>query len=221
MILIIDNYDSFVFNLARYVTELGQQAHVVRNDQVGIDEIDQLNPSAIIISPGPCTPEKAGISQAIVRELGSSVPILGVCLGHQAIATAVGGQVIRASEPVHGRTSMIHHNNDQLFAGFENPFSATRYHSLIIAETSLPDTISVIARTENKIPMAIVHRDWPVWGVQFHPESILTQNGHRLIKNFLELAGEEVDANLKIPQERSTEQDSDDHFYAKRPFRGE
>lgn len=189
MILLIDNYDSFVQNLARYLTELGCETRVVRNDALTVDEAAAAKPQAIVVSPGPCTPNEAGISQEVIRQLGSRIPILGVCLGHQAIGAALGGKVIRASEPVHGRTALIHHESTGLFASLPNPFRATRYHSLIVDEATLPAELRVTARTPDGIPMALQHRSWPLFGVQFHPESILTEGGHQLLKNFLNLAG--------------------------------
>ena len=189
MILVIDNYDSFVHNLSRYFVELGCDTHVVRNDAISVDQVRSLAPSGIVISPGPCTPNEAGISCPLIRELAGSIPILGVCLGHQALAAALGGRVIRAPEPVHGRTSLIQHDQSGLFVGIPNPFRATRYHSLIVDEATLPDELIVTARTADGIPMAMEHRDWPVFGVQFHPESVLTQSGRTLLANFLTLAG--------------------------------
>jgi anthranilate synthase/aminodeoxychorismate synthase-like glutamine amidotransferase len=189
MILLIDNYDSFVYNLARYLIELGCATEVVRNDTVTVADVVRLAPQAIVISPGPCTPAEAGISMALIRELGPRVPILGVCLGHQALAAALGGNVIRAHEPIHGRTSLVHHKGERLFAGLPNPLRATRYHSLIVEELSLPSELRVTARTSDGIPMALEHLTWPAFGVQFHPESILTDSGHRLLANFLQIAG--------------------------------
>ena len=189
VIVLIDNYDSFVYNLARYLAELGCATEVVRNDAVSVVAVDRRAPAAIVISPGPCTPNEAGISIDLIRELGPRIPILGVCLGHQALAAALGGNVIRAPEPVHGRTSLIHHNGERLFKGLANPLTATRYHSLIVEESSLPPTLHVTARTAEGSPMALEHTTWPAFGVQFHPESILTEGGHRLLANFLVLAG--------------------------------
>ncbi|QDV16790.1 Aminodeoxychorismate/anthranilate synthase component 2 [Gimesia panareensis] len=185
MILIIDNYDSFVFNLSRYFEELGQETSVVRNDQITIAEVTELAPAAIVLSPGPCTPEEAGISQDLVRHFMNQVPILGVCLGHQSIAASLGGQIIRAPEPVHGQTSLIHHQSSRLFSSLPNPFPATRYHSLIIHEATLPAELLITARTAEGIPMAIEHQTAPLFGVQFHPESILTECGLALLENFL------------------------------------
>lgn len=189
MLLLIDNYDSFVHNLARYFVELGCDTRVVRNDAITVEDVRGMAPAGIVISPGPCTPREAGISCELIRKLGASVPTLGVCLGHQAIAAALGGNVVRASEPVHGRTSLVYHDCTQLFTGVPNPFRATRYHSLIVDQATLPDELVVTARTVDGIPMALAHREWPLFGVQFHPESVLTQYGRKLLANFLELAG--------------------------------
>lgn len=185
MVLLIDNYDSFVYNLARYVAELGCRTRVVRNDAISVDEIQAEPPAAIILSPGPCTPNEAGVSVDIVRHLGGHIPILGVCLGHQAIGVACGADVVRAREPVHGRTSLVHHTGLGVLEGLPNPLEASRYHSLVVAEDSLPDDLIATAHTEDGVVMAIQHRTWPVYGVQFHPESILTVAGHRLLRNFL------------------------------------
>lgn len=189
MLLLIDNYDSFVHNLARYFVELGCETAVVRNDAVTVEHVRAMAPSALVISPGPCTPQEAGVSCDLIRELGRSIPTLGVCLGHQAIAAALGGRVIRAPEPVHGRTSLVLHDNSPLYARLPNPFRATRYHSLIAEESSLPLELVVTARTPDGILMGLRHVHWPVFGVQFHPESILTQQGRHLLANFLDLAG--------------------------------
>jgi anthranilate synthase/aminodeoxychorismate synthase-like glutamine amidotransferase len=189
MILLIDNYDSFVYNLARYLRELGAATHVVRNDAVSVDEALALAPQAIVISPGPCSPKEAGISVELIRRASDAMPILGVCLGHQALAEACGGRVARAREPVHGRTSWIRHQPTPLFRGIADPFLATRYHSLIVDETTLPDELAVTARTDDGVVMALEHRQRPLYGVQFHPESVLTQSGHALLSNFLALAG--------------------------------
>jgi len=189
MLLLLDNYDSFVHNLARYVEELGCATLVLRSDAVTVAQIEQLAPQALILSPGPCTPREAGVCIDVVRRLGARIPMLGVCLGHQAIAAALGGNVIRAPEPVHGRTSLIQHDADGLFAALPQPLRATRYHSLIAEEASLPPELCVTARTDDGLVMGLAHRTWPVYGVQFHPESILTQSGHQLLGNFLQLAG--------------------------------
>jgi anthranilate synthase/aminodeoxychorismate synthase-like glutamine amidotransferase len=194
VILVIDNYDSFVHNLARYLREMGCAVEIARNDQITVSEVQRRKPSAIVISPGPCTPREAGESVALIRELAPSVPILGVCLGHQAIAAACGGRVVRAAEPMHGKTSLIHHSKTPLFAGLENPFRATRYHSLIVDEGTLPPELRVTARTADGVPMAIEHSEYRTFGVQFHPESVLTDSGHRLLANFLSLAGAPVDS---------------------------
>jgi anthranilate synthase/aminodeoxychorismate synthase-like glutamine amidotransferase len=189
VILLIDNYDSFVHNLARYLAEMGCETEVVRNDALSVAGVRARSPSAIVLSPGPCTPTEAGVSLDLVRELGGAVPILGVCLGHQAIAAALGASVVRAREPVHGQTSLIDHNGCGLFEGLENPFRATRYHSLVVDPGSLPPELQVTARTADDVVMAVEHAEWPLWGVQFHPESVLTQSGPRLLANFLRLAG--------------------------------
>ena len=185
MILLIDNYDSFVYNLARYVQELGEEPLVRRHDAVGVDEILGLAPSHIIISPGPCSPTEAGVSTEVVRQVGSRIPILGVCLGHQCIGAAYGGEIVRARVPMHGKTSRIHHSGTGLFAGLPNPFTATRYHSLVIAPASIPPTLQVTATSEDGEIMAVQHVEYPVHGVQFHPESVLTEHGYRLLDHFL------------------------------------
>jgi len=189
MLLLIDNYDSFVFNLARYFVELGCETRVVRNDAIDVDAVRKLAPEAIVISPGPCTPNDAGISVELISQLSDSIPMLGVCLGHQAIAVALGGNVIRANEPVHGRTSFIEHLGTELFAQIPSPLRVARYHSLIVEESSLPAELQITARTEDGIPMAIRHASRPLFGVQFHPESVLTQHGRTLLSNFARLAG--------------------------------
>ena len=189
MLLLIDNYDSFVYNLARYYVELGCATHVVRNDAINIAAVRAMAPQAIVISPGPCTPNEAGVSIEIIRELSDSIPTLGVCLGHQAIAAALGGDVVRAREPVHGRTSFVEHCGSGVFQGIPSPFRVARYHSLIVDEASLPRDLIVTARTEDGIPMALRHRSRPLYGVQFHPESVLTRHGHLLLANFARIAG--------------------------------
>jgi anthranilate synthase/aminodeoxychorismate synthase-like glutamine amidotransferase len=184
MVLIIDNYDSFVYNLAQYLGELGWQPVVYRNDQITLAQIEELAPSHIIISPGPCTPLEAGISNEAVRHFGGKIPILGVCLGHQCIGYTYGGKIGR-SLPVHGKTSTIHHDGKTIYQGLPNPFPATRYHSLIIEAEEFPSCLEVTARTPEGIIMGVRHRDYVVEGVQFHPESILTEVGHELLANFL------------------------------------
>jgi anthranilate synthase/aminodeoxychorismate synthase-like glutamine amidotransferase len=185
MILLIDNYDSFVYNLARYVRELGETPMVRRHDAISIDEIFKLAPSHIIISPGPCAPKEAGISTDVVRQVGPTIPILGVCLGHQCIGEAYGGQILRAGAPMHGKTSRIHHFGTGLFEGLPNPFTATRYHSLVIAPSSLPEELRVTATSEDGEIMGVQHVEYPVHGVQFHPESVLTEHGYRVLDHFL------------------------------------
>ncbi|MFO1073944.1 MAG: aminodeoxychorismate/anthranilate synthase component II [Geminicoccaceae bacterium] len=188
MILLIDNYDSFVWNLARYVSELGHRRLVVRNDAIGLADIAALAPSHIIVSPGPCSPAEAGISNAVIEAFGARVPILGVCLGHQCIGAALGGQVARARRPMHGKTSPIRHDGTGLFAGLPDPLRVTRYHSLIVRDRGLPDCLAVTARSEEGEIMALAHRTHPIHGVQFHPEAVLTEHGHDLLRNFLALA---------------------------------
>ena len=187
MILLIDNYDSFVHNLARYVETLGHDTKIVRNDKIQIDDIAALTPEAIIISPGPCAPDQAGICVDLIKHYGSSIPILGVCLGHQCIAQAYDHPVVRADQPMHGKASLIDHQNTKLFSGVPSPFKAGRYHSLMIELNDL-HPLRVTATSEDNVIMAIEHDDYPVYGVQFHPESILTEYGGTLIENFLGLA---------------------------------
>ncbi|HLU61027.1 MAG TPA: aminodeoxychorismate/anthranilate synthase component II [Gammaproteobacteria bacterium] len=191
MILMIDNYDSFTFNLVQYLLELGAEVKVKRNDEITPAEIRALAPSHIVISPGPCTPNEAGISMEVVRQLGSVIPTLGVCLGHQAIGQVFGGRVVRAGQVMHGKTSMIHHRGKGVFRGLPSPYEATRYHSLVIEKSSLPDCLEMTAWTETEDGaleeiMGVRHRELPIEGVQFHPEAILTRHGHALLKNFLE-----------------------------------
>jgi anthranilate synthase/aminodeoxychorismate synthase-like glutamine amidotransferase len=185
MILLLDNYDSFVYNLARYVRELGETPVVYRHDAVSVDDVAAMAPSHIIISPGPCSPTEAGISTDVVRRLGGSIPILGVCLGHQCIGAAYGGEIVRAGRPMHGKTSLIHHHGAGLFHGLPTPFRATRYHSLVIAPASVPVSLEVTATSEDGEIMAVQHTRHPVYGVQFHPESVLTEHGYRLVDHFL------------------------------------
>jgi len=190
MILMIDNYDSFTYNLVQYLGELGAEVKTVRNDEITIAQIRELNPQGIVISPGPCTPDDAGISLAVVAELGESFPILGVCLGHQCIGQVFGGQVVRADKVMHGKTSMVFHRAQGVFAGLPQPFEATRYHSLVLKKDSVPDCLEVTAWTEKpggeiEEIMGVKHKSLPIEGVQFHPESILTRCGHDLLKNFI------------------------------------
>ena len=185
MILLIDNYDSFVWNLARYVRELGAEPVVHRHDELSLEDIAALAPSHIIISPGPCSPTEAGISTAVVRRFGATVPLLGVCLGHQCIGAAYGAEIVRARQVMHGKTSSIHHDGAGIFSGLPSPFTATRYHSLVIAPASLPPALRVTATAEDGEIMAVEHREHPVTGVQFHPESALTEFGYRMIDRFL------------------------------------
>ncbi len=185
MLLMIDNYDSFTYNLVQYLGELGEDVRVYRNDQITVPEIEKLKPDHIVISPGPCTPNEAGVSVETIQKLGGKFPILGVCLGHQSIGQAYGGKIVRAKQLMHGKTSMIQHANKGVFAGLPNPFEATRYHSLVIERSSMPDVLEITAWTDDDEIMGVRHKTLPVEGVQFHPESILTQHGHELLKNFL------------------------------------
>ncbi|MBI4551928.1 MAG: aminodeoxychorismate/anthranilate synthase component II [Candidatus Latescibacteria bacterium] len=185
MILVIDNYDSFTYNLVQYLGELGQELIVRRNDQITLEEIDRMAPDRVVISPGPCTPDQAGISVSLIQRFAGRIPILGVCLGHQSIGQAFGGRIIRAPVPVHGKTSEIHHDGRTVFAGLPSPFTATRYHSLIVDEPSFPACLEVSARTADGLIMGLRHRSYPVDGVQFHPESILTAVGKDLLRNFI------------------------------------
>ncbi|MEN8172604.1 MAG: aminodeoxychorismate/anthranilate synthase component II [Chloroflexota bacterium] len=187
MILIIDNYDSFVYNLARYVSELGHERRVVRNNEITLDEIARLAPSHIIVSPGPCTPNEAGISNDVIEHFGASIPILGVCLGHQCIGQVYGGRIVLAKQPVHGKTSPITHDGAGVFQGIPSPFNATRYHSLILKRADLPDDLIVTANSPDGEIMGLRHRKHPVVGVQFHPEAVLTEGGYTLLGNFLKL----------------------------------
>jgi anthranilate synthase component 2 len=191
MILVIDNYDSFTYNLVQYLGELKAQVEVRRNDEIDIAGISELAPERILISPGPCTPNEAGISLEVVRQFSGRLPILGVCLGHQCIGQAFGGAVVHARQVMHGKTSLIHHSGTDVFADLPNPFTATRYHSLVVASDSLPDCLRVTAWTEQDGKrdeiMGLAHEKFPVYGVQFHPESILTEHGHPLLQNFLDL----------------------------------
>ncbi|WP_299093022.1 aminodeoxychorismate/anthranilate synthase component II [uncultured Metabacillus sp.] len=185
MILMIDNYDSFTFNLVQYLGELGEELVVKRNDEITISEIEELNPQFLMISPGPCSPNEAGISMEAIKHFAGKIPIFGVCLGHQSIAQVFGGDVVRAERLMHGKTSQIHHNGETIFKGMENPFTATRYHSLIVKNETLPDCLEVTAWTAENEIMAIRHKTLPIEGVQFHPESIMTSFGKDLLKNFI------------------------------------
>ncbi len=187
MVLVIDNYDSFTYNLVQYLGELQVEMQVYRNDQITLDQIRQLNPERILISPGPCTPREAGISNDIIRAFGPMTPLLGVCLGHQCIGYVFGAEVVVNYRLMHGKVSPIKHNGKELFAGMPNPFLATRYHSLIIKRDTLPDCLEITAESDEGEIMGIRHKEYPIWGVQFHPESILTENGRRILENFLKL----------------------------------
>ena len=189
VVAVIDNYDSFTYNLVQYLGELGARATVFRNDALSAAELAELSPAAVVISPGPCTPDDAGISLDVVRLMGAQTPLLGVCLGHQAIGQAYGGRVVRAPHVMHGKVSEVHHDGTGLFAGLPDPFEATRYHSLVVERASLPAELSVTAWTADGVVMALRHRSHPVVGVQFHPESICTPVGHRLLAAFLDAAG--------------------------------
>ena len=186
MLLMIDNYDSFTYNLVQYFGELGEDVRVLRNDEITVEGIADLNPARIVISPGPCTPKEAGVSVDTILKFAGRIPILGVCLGHQSIGQAYGGTIVRAKELMHGKTSRIHHNGTGVFKNLPSPFTATRYHSLVIERASLPDCLEVTAWTEDDEIMGVRHKETAVEGVQFHPESILTEHGHALLKNFLE-----------------------------------
>jgi anthranilate synthase/aminodeoxychorismate synthase-like glutamine amidotransferase len=194
MLLVIDNYDSFTYNLVQYLGELGETLEVRRNDAIGVEEIGSLQPEAIVLSPGPCTPAEAGVSVPLVRRWGAEIPILGVCLGHQAIGDAYGGKVVRANRVMHGKTSRIEHNGAGLFEGLTNPLEVMRYHSLIVERSSLPPVLEItaVATDDPSEIHGLKHVSHPVWGVQFHPESILTQQGHALLANFLRLARNQV-----------------------------
>jgi anthranilate synthase component II len=188
MLLLIDNYDSFTYNLFHYLGELGEDVIVKRNDQISAAEALALRPDSIVLSPGPCDPDKAGICLALIQSAAGRVPILGVCLGHQAIGQAYGGRVVRALVPMHGKLSSIHHRGKSVFAGLEDGFRATRYHSLIVERETLPASLEITAETDDGLIMGVAHKSYPVHGVQFHPESIASQHGHALLENFLKLA---------------------------------
>ena len=193
MLLLLDNYDSFTYNLYQYLMELGADVQVYRNDQITLDDIETMQPDHIVVSPGPCTPNEAGLSCAVIERFGSRIPTLGVCLGHQAIGQVYGGRVIRAPEPVHGKTSLMHHKSEGVFRHLPEPFSANRYHSLIVERKTLPDVLEITAETDDGLIMGLRHRHYPVEGVQFHPESIMTPVGKDLLRNFL---------NINVEQER-------------------
>jgi len=192
MILVIDNYDSFTYNLVQYLGELGEDPQVFRNDAITVDRIATLAPEAIVISPGPCTPAEAGVSAPSIAALAGRIPILGVCLGHQCIGAALGAPVVRGRAPVHGKTSRIHHDGRTIFTGLPSPLIGTRYHSLVIDESGLPECLEVSARTEDRVVMGVRHRTALVEGVQFHPESVLTEHGRAILRNFLDLARGQV-----------------------------
>ena len=188
MIILIDNYDSFTFNLVHYLGGLGADVVVHRNDKISVDAVMALEPEGVVLSPGPCTPNEAGICLDLIAAAAGRIPILGVCLGHQAIGQAFGGDVIRAPEPMHGKVRPIHHHGTGIFAGVPDPVSVTRYHSLIVDRTTLPDCLEMTAETEDGLIMGLAHRTMPIWGVQFHPESIASEHGHQMLANFLALA---------------------------------
>ncbi len=202
MLLLIDNYDSFTYNLYQYIAELGTEITVRRNDEVTLAEIEALNPDQIVISPGPCTPNEAGRSCQIIQAFAPRIPLLGVCLGHQAIGQVYGGRVVRAPEPMHGKTSLIYHQGQGVFRGLPEPFEANRYHSLIVESASLPDELEVTARTVDGLIMGLRHRTHPVEGVQFHPESIMTPAGKTLLQNFLQSSRESLLINNSLEEER-------------------
>jgi anthranilate synthase component 2 len=191
MLLLIDNYDSFTYNLYQYLAELGAEVQVYRNDEVSVEDCLAMGPERIVISPGPCTPDEAGISVDLIKATAGQVPLLGVCLGHQAIGQAFGGEVVSAGEIMHGKTSMVTHDGKGVFAGLPNPFEAIRYHSLAIARDSIPEELEVTATAESGVIMGVRHRTLPIEGVQFHPESIMTKVGHDLLRNFLEMRAEQ------------------------------
>lgn len=187
MLVMIDNYDSFTYNLVQYLGELGEEVKTFRNDEISIEQIEELNPDRIMVSPGPCTPNEAGISLAVIDHFKGMLPLMGVCLGHQSIGQAFGGKVVRAQNIMHGKTSLVEHANTGVFAGLENPFTVTRYHSLVVQRDSLPECLEVTAWTADGEIMGLRHKELPIEGVQFHPESILTEHGHDLLQNFLNI----------------------------------
>jgi len=188
MLLMIDNYDSFTYNIVQYFGQLGEDVQVVRNDRITVADIEQMKPARLVVSPGPCSPEEAGISVVAISHFAGKIPLLGVCLGHQSIGAAFGGNIVRSVSLMHGKTSPIHHDGQGLFAGLPNPFNATRYHSLVVERESLPACLEVTAWVENGEIMGMCHKSLPVWGVQFHPESILTDGGMDILRNFLEMS---------------------------------
>lgn len=188
MLILIDNYDSFTYNLYQYLSELGEQVIVYRNDKVTVEEVERLQPDRVVISPGPCTPNEAGISMALIKHMAGRVPVLGVCLGHQALGQVFGGKVVRAGRLMHGKTSPIYHDGKGLFAGLPNPFEAVRYHSLLVEKESLPDCLEITAESDQGEIMGLRHREYVVEGIQFHPESIMTAVGKDLLRNFLQMA---------------------------------
>lgn len=188
MILVIDNYDSFTYNLVQYLGELGEEVQVCRNDEIDIAGIERLQPDHLLLSPGPCTPNEAGITLQVIEHFAGRIPILGVCLGHQAIGQAFGGEVVRAERLMHGKTSPIIHQGESIFAGLPNPFTATRYHSLIVDRASLPAGLAITAETAEGEIMGLQHKEYPIVGVQFHPESIISEHGHQMLRNFLSMA---------------------------------
>jgi para-aminobenzoate synthetase component 2 len=210
MILLVDNYDSFVYNLARYLEELGEVVRVVRNDATTVDEVAAWSPSHVVLSPGPCTPAEAGVSVELLRELDPRIPILGVCLGHQCIAAAFGGAVVRATRPMHGVVRPVLHEGSGLFAGLPSPFEVTRYHSLVIDPSDPGSGVAVTARSEDGEVMAVAHRERAIWGVQFHPEAVRTFGGHRMLANFLALGRDESPDEVAIPAASSVELARDD-----------
>jgi len=191
MLLMIDNYDSFTYNVVQYLGELGADVHVHRNDEITIEQIEALKPERIVISPGPCTPNEAGVSLQVLEHFKGKLPIFGICLGHQSIGQAFGGEIVRASKVMHGKTSPVHHNNEGVFKGLPNPVTATRYHSLVIDKNTIPDCLEVTAWLEDGTVMGLSHRELPMHGVQFHPESIASEHGHALLQNFVN--------DLKVP----------------------
>ena len=190
MFVLIDNYDSFTYNLFHYLGELGAAVDVRRNDQVTVDEVMALHPQGIILSPGPCDPDRAGICLPLIEAASGKLPVLGVCLGHQAIGQVFGGKVVRGPVPMHGKLTAVHHRGEGIFQDIPTPFMATRYHSLVVARDSLPDCLDVTAETENGLIMGVAHKTLPIHGVQFHPESIASEHGHKILENFLKIAGE-------------------------------